>query len=48
MRFLLDECIGPVVARWLQNLNHDVISIYNTNRGIDDQQVLQKAVRSKS
>jgi len=45
VRFLLDECIGPVVARWLQNLNHDVISIYDTNRGIDDQQVLQKAVR---
>jgi hypothetical protein len=43
VRFLLDECVGPVVARWLQNLNHDVISIYDTNPGIADQQVLQKA-----
>ena len=47
MRFLLDECVGPVVARWLQNLNHDVISIYDTNPGIADQQVLQKAVQEK-
>jgi len=44
VRFLLDECIGPVVARWLQNLQHDVVSVYDTDRGIDDQQVLQKAV----
>lgn len=45
MHFLLDECIGPIVARWLQNLNHDVISINDTNRGMNDQQILQKAAR---
>jgi predicted nuclease of predicted toxin-antitoxin system len=28
-------------------MNHDVISIYDTNPGIADQQVLQKAVQEK-
>ncbi|CAD7782880.1 MAG: hypothetical protein KIIPBIDF_01836 [Candidatus Methanoperedenaceae archaeon GB50] len=25
MRFLVDECTGPAVARWLQRLHRDVI-----------------------
>jgi len=44
MRFLIDECTGPLVARWLRQFQHDVISIYEESRGLDDDGVLQKAV----
>ena len=44
MRFLVDECTGPAVARWLRGLKHDVFSIYEENSGLDDNGVLQKAV----
>jgi predicted nuclease of predicted toxin-antitoxin system len=27
MRFLVDECIGPTVARWLRAQGHTVFSI---------------------
>jgi predicted nuclease of predicted toxin-antitoxin system len=43
MRFLVDESTGPSVARWLQSQRHEVFSIYETARGIDDEAVLQKA-----
>ncbi len=29
MRFLVDECTGPAVAKWLQRLHHDVFSVEN-------------------
>ena len=32
MRFLVDECTGPAVARWLQRLHHDVFSVYDEAR----------------
>ncbi len=44
MRFLVDECTGPRVAEWLAQENHDVFSIYQSSRGIDDDEVLEKAV----
>lgn len=44
MRFLVDECTGPAVARWLRQLQHDVLSIYEEARGLDDDGILQKAV----
>jgi len=44
MRFLVDECIGPIVARWLRQLQHDILSVYEEARGLDDDRVLQKAV----
>lgn len=31
-------------ARWLRQLQHDVLSIYEEARGLDDDGVLQKAV----
>ncbi len=43
MRFLVDECVGPSVARWLRDKNHDVCSIYNQFRGMSDNDVLAKA-----
>lgn len=45
MRFLVDECTGPAVARWLRAEGHDVVSIYETSRGMDDDAVLEWAAR---
>ncbi|MFQ6093471.1 MAG: DUF5615 family PIN-like protein [bacterium] len=44
MRFIVDECTGPAVARWLCKHEHDVFSVYEEVRGLDDDGVLQKAV----
>jgi predicted nuclease of predicted toxin-antitoxin system len=43
MRFLVDECTGPAVARWLEGQGFEVFSVYDEARGIDDEEVLQKA-----
>ncbi len=33
MRFLVDECTGPAVARWLRDQSHEVFSVYEGARG---------------
>ena len=43
MRFVVDECTGPVVARWLLQSGHDVFSVYDDARGVSDDDILQKA-----
>ena len=43
MRFLVDECTGPAVARWLREQQHKVFSVYEQARGIDDDVIIQKA-----
>ena len=43
MRFIVDECIGPAVARWLREEGHEVFSVYESARGIDDESLLQLA-----
>ncbi|WP_414579261.1 DUF5615 family PIN-like protein [Anabaena sp. CCY 9402-a] len=43
MRFLVDENTGVVVARWLRSQGHEVFSVYEEARGIDDDQIIQKA-----
>ena len=43
MRFLVDESTGPAVARWLGSLGHEVFSVYNEARGIEDEDVIRKA-----
>lgn len=43
MRFVVDECTGPAVARWLTEQGHDVFSVYDQARGITDEQVIQIA-----
>ncbi len=45
MRFLVDECTGPSVARWLREQGHDVLSIYEWARGLDDASVMELAAR---
>ena len=44
MRFLIDECTGPAVARWLREAGHDVFSVYDDARGLDDDSILALAV----
>ena len=43
MRFVVDECTGPAVARWLRQQQHDVFSVYEQARGMDDDDIVQKA-----
>jgi predicted nuclease of predicted toxin-antitoxin system len=43
MRFLVDECTGPAVAEWLQAQGYEVFSVYNSARGMDDNEIAQKA-----
>lgn len=43
MRFLVDECAGPAVARCLREQKHEVFSVYEEARGMDDDDIVQKA-----
>jgi predicted nuclease of predicted toxin-antitoxin system len=43
MRFLVDECTGPAVAEWLRKQKHEVFSVYEEARGMNDDFILQKA-----
>ncbi|MBN1890245.1 MAG: DUF5615 family PIN-like protein [Thermoflexales bacterium] len=43
MRFLVDECTGPAVAQWLRQHQHDVFSVYEEDRGLDDDEIVEKA-----
>jgi predicted nuclease of predicted toxin-antitoxin system len=43
MRFLVDECTGPAVSRWLRTQQHEVFSVYEQARGLSDNDIIQKA-----
>lgn len=43
MRFLVDECTGPAVARWLRGQRHDVSSVDEELRGESDERIISKA-----
>ena len=43
MRFLVDECVGPTVARWLRDGGNDVVSVYDDARGTSDVSILAQA-----
>jgi predicted nuclease of predicted toxin-antitoxin system len=43
MKFLVDECTGPSVAAWLRDEGHEVFSVYEDARGVEDDIILQKA-----
>ncbi|MGC8907982.1 MAG: DUF5615 family PIN-like protein [Desulfomonilaceae bacterium] len=43
MRFLVDECTGPAVARWLRDQGFQVFSVYDEAPGTDDESIVQKA-----
>lgn len=43
MRFLVDECTGPRVAKWLKEEGHTVFSVYDEARGSNDVALIDKA-----
>lgn len=43
MRFLVDECTGPKVAAWLREQGHEIFSVYDEARGMNDNDIIQKA-----
>ena len=43
MRFLVDECTGPRVAGWLQSQGHEIFSIFDDARGMQDEDLIRKA-----
>ncbi len=43
MRFLVDENGGLVLPNWLRSQGYEVFSVYESARGIDDDEVIQKA-----
>ena len=45
MRLVIDECTGPSVARWLRDLGHDVVSVYDEAPQLPDVDILGFAVR---
>jgi predicted nuclease of predicted toxin-antitoxin system len=44
VRFLVDECTGPKVARWLREQGYEVFSVYEEARGMDDEEIIVKAL----
>jgi len=44
MRSLVDECTGPSVAEWLRNQKHEVFSVFEEARGMDDDDIILKAL----
>jgi predicted nuclease of predicted toxin-antitoxin system len=43
MRFVVDECTGTAVAKWLRAQQHDVFSVFEQARGASDDEILAKA-----
>lgn len=48
MRFVVDECTGPEVARWLQDQGHGAVSVFDDFRGIDDDEILKRALTANA
>ena len=44
MRFIVDECTGRAVARWLREQQHDVFAVYEEARGMTDDDIIRKAL----
>lgn len=43
MKFIVDECTGPFVARWLKDKEYQIFSIYDEAMGWADHRILKKA-----
>lgn len=47
MRFLVDECAGPAVAKWLREKEHEVFSVFDEARGLSDEVILSMAANER-
>ncbi len=47
MRFLIDECASPNLAKWLREQGHEVFSVFDQARGISDDDVLKIALENE-
>ena len=47
MRFIVDECVGPAVARWLREQGYDVYSVYDQARGLDDDALIRMSISER-
>jgi predicted nuclease of predicted toxin-antitoxin system len=43
MRFIVDECTGTSVAKWLREQGHEVFSVFDDAKGSTDDEILKKA-----
>lgn len=43
IRFIVDECTGPSVAKWLSGEGYEVFSVFDETPGIDDKEIITKA-----
>ena len=43
MRFLVDESTGPAASEWLRGQGHEVFSVYDEARGMEDADIIEKA-----
>jgi len=43
VRFFVDESTGPAVAEWLHERGHEVFSVYDEARGMEDDDIIEKA-----
>jgi predicted nuclease of predicted toxin-antitoxin system len=43
VRFIVDECTGSSVAKWLRAQGHEAFSVFDDARGMQDDRLLEKA-----
>jgi len=48
MRFLVDECSGPAVAKWLRAAGQEVFSVFDEAKGSSDSEILAKSTSDQS
>jgi predicted nuclease of predicted toxin-antitoxin system len=46
LKFIVDECLGIMISDWLKENNYDVVSVYKEFPGINDDEVLSRAIES--
>ena len=44
MRFLVDECTGPHVAKWLSGEGYETFSVFDEARGMADPVIIKNSV----
>lgn len=45
MKFIVDECTGDTVAKWLKMSGYEVYSVYTENKGAEDEWILEKVIK---